>query len=156
MKLAFLHQMMDTIGITEHDIYKMLQDSTVRGVLTDETIYSVAKYIDSVKGINIFLTKTIGDIEVRPKWFDNSVDFQMILKDGTVSAAVCLQLTQPYMFYIEFPVLKKKIIINLDLLDHNGDRDNTMELRIRVLNEVLTRYYSKTLYAIYKEIHRRR
>lgn len=156
MTLPFLQRVMRTQGITEHDLYKLLSDDNTKGVMTDETIYSVVKYINSVKTINVFLTRKIGSTEIRPKWFDQSVDFQMINEDHQVTAAVCLQLVYPYKFHIEFPILKRTILINLDLLDYDGGKDAIMDLRMRVLNEILTRYYSKTLYTIYQELNRRR
>ena len=155
MTLQFLQRVMKTQGITEHDLYKLLSDDNTKGVMTDETIYSVVKYIDSIKAINVFLSRKIGSIEIRPKWFDQSVDFQMIDQNHQVTAAVCLQLVYPYKFHIEFPILKRNVTINLDLLDYD-DKDATMDLRMRVLNEILTRYYSKTLYTIYQELNRRR
>lgn len=156
MTLQFLERVMAAGGITEHDIEKLLRDDNPKGMLTDETIYSVVKYINSVKGINVFLTRKIGSMEIRPRWFDQSVDFQIIRKDGKVEAALCMQLVHPYRFHIEFPIINQTIVILMDLLDFEGDHNETMELRIRVLNEIITRYYSKTLFAIYQELRRRR
>lgn len=155
MTHQFLLRIMKTSGITEHDFHKIIVDDSPKGVMTDQTVFSVSRYLNSVKGINVFLSRKVGNTEIRPKWSGNNVDFNLLNEDGSTLAVISLLLVNPFSFHIKYPAIQRDVAINLDLLDYDGERDPTMDLRMRVLNEILTRYYSRTLYTVYKELHKR-
>lgn len=150
--MKLIDQIMNCSGITEEDFKIFLSD---HHILTDEAIFGITRYIDSIKGINIFFSRYIGDIEVRARFFDIAIDYVMYNSKKQVSAVVAVNLSTLTLL-VEFPLLKEKYTIDRDLLDFEADKKNSVSLlRMQVLNDVLTRYYSKILYSIYIQKRRR-
>lgn len=150
--MKLIDQIMSCTGITEEDFKILLSDHRI---LTDEAIFGITRYIDSIKGINIFFTRSIGDIEIRARFFDIAIDYVMYNSKKQVSAVVAVNLSTLTLL-VEFPLLKEKYTIDRDLLDFEDNKKNNMSLlRMQVLNDVLTRYYSKILYSIYIQKRRR-
>lgn len=153
----FLDRLMHCTGISENDFAKALKESSDHGILTDEEIFSISRYVDNLKGVNIFFSRRVGTIEIRPKFFDIAIDWEVVAPDRTVRAILCLNLNQCTLF-VELPNAKKKIVINDSLLDveNNSQLDLHTKTTLLVLNDILTRYYSNLLYNIYRELRRSR
>lgn len=142
-----LERIMNCGGIKKEDFEILLRD---KKILTDEMIFSITRFIDSQKNTNIFFTKTIGDIEIRIRFFDIAVDYVIYNSNKQISAIVSCNLNT-LTFIIEFPLLKEKYTIGNDLLDFEKDKKNQLStMRMQVLNELLTRYYSIILYNLYR------
>lgn len=147
-----LNRIMNCSGINEEDFLIFLKD---RNILTDEMIFTISRYLDNVKGINIFFSKTIGTTEVRIRFFDIAIDYLIYNSNKQLCTSVSLNLSTLTLF-VEFPLLDEKYTIGNDLLDFEESKKNKLSiLRMQVLNELLTRYYSKILYSIYKAQRRR-
>ena len=149
---VLFHQLMDYSGIKEEDFQKILRSN---GVLTDEMVFTISRYINDLKGINVFFTRKFGDFEIRVRFFDIAVDYVFYNKNKQIAAIVSTNL-QDLSFVVEFPIIEEKYTIDKDLLDFEEEKKNKLSiLRMQVLNEALTRYYSKILYSIYLQIRRR-
>lgn len=137
-------------GITEYDCYKLFSSHT----LTDEEIFTMSRTIMNSQGMNIFFTKMIGDTEIRIRIFDDiELDYEFYSKDKKVLANIAVNFKDLSLFV---SYSDTKIDIRLDLMDYTGNnKKNVLYMRMQVLNELLTRYYSKLLYAIYLERRRR-
>ena len=143
-----LERIMNCGGIKQEDFEILLRD---KKVLTDEMIFSITRFIDSQKNINIFFTKTIGTTEIRMRFFDIAVDYMIYNANKQVSCIVSCNLNT-LSFIVEFPLIKEKYIIGNDLLDFDKDKKNQLStMRMQVLNELLTRYYSIILYNLYRQ-----
>lgn len=151
----FLDRLMHCSGISEKDFAKALKESSDHGILTDEEIFAVSRYINNLRSVNIFFTRKIGEVEIRPRFFDIAVDWQFVAKDKTVRATLCLNLNT-YSFFIEIPNLNRKMTIDTHLLDikEKDQLDQHTRVTMLVLNDLLTLYYSRILYAIYLELRR--
>ena len=146
-----LHQIMNCSGIKQDDFDKLLRD---KKVLTDEMVFAITRFIDSQKNTNIFFTKIIGDTEIRIRFFDIAVDYMIYTKDKKLSTIVSCNFNT-LTFIIEFPLIKEKYIIKNDLLDFDQKQKNSLSvIRMQVLNELLTRYYSIILYNLYRQRRR--
>lgn len=151
--IKLIDQIMECSGITENDFVILLSNG--HKILTDEIIFAISRYIDSIKGINIFFTRTIGTTEIRTRFFDIAIDYQFYNSDKKLSSAVMLNLSTLTLI-VEFPLIEEKYTIGNDLLDFEQEKKNKLSiLRMQVLNDLLTRYYSKILYAIYLQKRRR-
>ena len=149
--MKLIDQMMNCSGITEDDFRILLSSNHI---LTDEMIFAVTRYIESIKGINVFFSRTIGNIEVTARFFDIAVDYVIYDSNRRVTAAVAVNLNTLTLF-VEFPVIKEKYTIDHDLLDFEDDKKNKLSLlRMQVLNDVLTRYYTRILHSIYMQKRR--
>lgn len=150
--MNLIDQMMNCTGITEDDFRILLSGNRI---LTDEIIFAVTRYIDSIKGINVFFARAIGNIEVTARFFDIAVDYVIYDSNKKVTAAVAVNLNTLTLI-VEFPMIKEKYTIANDLLDFDEDKKNNLSiLRMQVLNDVLTRYYTKILHSIYIQKRRR-
>lgn len=148
-----LNRIMNCKGISEEDLLMFLKDQTI---LTDTMIFTISRYLDNIKGINIFFTKMIGSIEVRTRFFDIAMDYLIYNKDKKICSSVSLNFSTLTLI-VEFPLIGEKYIIGNDLLDFDKSQMNKLSiLRMQVLNDLLTRYYSKILYSIYSAYNRRR
>ena len=146
-----LHQIMNCSGIKQEDFDILLRD---KKVLTDEMVFAITRFIDSQKNTNIFFTKTIGDTEIRIRFFDIAVDYMLYNNQKQISAIVSCNLNT-LTFIVEFPLIREKYIIKNDLLDFDQSQRNKLSiLRMQVLNELLTRYYSIILYNLYRQRRR--
>ena len=146
-----LRQIMNCSGIKQDDFEILLRD---KKVLTDEMVFAITRFIDSQKNTNIFFTKTIGDTEIRIRFFDIAVDYMLYNEQKQLSAIVSCNLNT-LTFIVEFPLIKEKYVIKNDLLDFDQSQRNPMSvLRMQVLNELLTRYYSIILYNLYRQRRR--
>lgn len=148
-----IERIFDCRGITEADFYKLLSDNTV---LTDIAIFSISRMIGSPRTAciqvpkNIMFTKYIGETEIRPRVFGPIMDYLFLNQKGEAIADIELNFNS-LSLHVSFPRLQMKFPIRNDLLDFDSDlKDKVMVLRMQVLNEILTRYYSKLLYCIYK------
>ena len=142
---------MNCSGIKQDDFDKLLRD---KKVLTDEMVFAITRFIDSQKNTNIFFTKMIGDTEIRIRFFDIAVDYMIYTKDKKLSTIVSCNFNT-LTFIIEFTLIKEKYIIKNDLLDFDQKQKNPLSIiRMQVLNELLTRYYSIILYNLYRQRRR--
>lgn len=147
-----IDQMMNCRGITEDDFRVLLSS---HHILTDEAIFAITRYIDSIKGINVFFSRTIGSLEVSARFFDIAVDYVVYDSNKKVTAATAVNLNTLTLI-VEFPAINEKYVIANDLLDFEEDKKNKLSLlRMQVLNDVLTRYYTRILYSIYVQKRRR-
>lgn len=142
-----LNRTMNCAGIKQEDFDIMLRNNKV---LTDEIIFAITSFIDSQKNTNIFFTKKIGDTEIRVRFFDIAVDYVIYNSKQQISAVVSLNLNTLTLI-VEYPLIKEKYTIQNDLLDFEREKRNKLSiLRMQVLNELLTRYYSIILYNLYR------
>ena len=136
---------MSSKGICEDDIYKLLSSH----ILTDEEIFEISRFIDSNQNTNVFFSRYIGDIEVKLKLFDIEIDYMILSKDKKIIASMGVNFFNESLI-VEFSDIK--LDIGLDLMDYkNKNTKNVLYMRMHVLNEILTRYYTKLLYSIYLE-----
>ena len=151
----FLDRLMYCTGISEKDFTKALKESSDHGILTDEQIFTISRYINNLKGIKIFFSRKVGTVEIRPKFFDIAVDWEFVASDKTIRAAICLNLNRNTLF-VELPNSNKRFTIDSSLLDvYEKDKlDQTSRTILLLLNDLLTRYYSNLLYNIYRELRR--
>ena len=144
-----LDQILNSKGIDERDIYQLLSSH----VLTDEEIFAISRVIFENQNLNIFFSRNIGGTEVRVKIFDIEIDYELYSVDKRRLASVQVNFKDLTLFVCYNDI---KVDLKLDLLDYSGNQNkNVLYLRMQVLNEILTRYYSKILYAIYNEKRRR-
>ena len=144
-----LDQILNSKGIDERDIYQLLSSH----VLTDEEIFAISRVIFENQNLNIFFSRNIGGTEVRVKIFDIEIDYDLYSIDKRRLASVQVNFKDLTLFVCYDDI---KVDLKLDLLDYSGNQNkNVLYLRMQVLNEILTRYYSKILYAIYNEKRRR-
>lgn len=146
--------LLDTVlsarGITENDIYKLLSSH----ILTDEEIFTISHLLDESNHLNVLFTRDIGTLSVRPRFFDIEVDYNIFSKDN--QGLICSMLVNFHKETLFVVYSDVKVEIGLDLFDYSPkNTKNVLHARMHLLNELLTRYYSRTLYAIYLE-HRRR
>lgn len=155
-----LDNIMRCSGIKEDDFILLLRSQKI---LTDEMIFAISRFIDNEKNSDIFFTKIIGNIEIRIRFFDITVDYLFYNKENKLLAAMCVNLVDPFTLIIDFPNIitefqdvKERYTIGNDLLDFEKEKQNDLSiLRMQVLNEVLTRYYAKILYSLYLQLRRR-
>lgn len=140
---------MDAKGITQIDLYKLFSDHCI----TDEEIFTVSHYLNDNKNRNIFFTKIIGILEVRVRFFEIEVVYDIIRsRDNKRIASISVNFDNESLF-VEFPDIKLEI--GLDLYDYpNRNKETVLYARMQLLNELLTRYYSRILYSIYQERRR--
>lgn len=157
MRFEDLQRIMYTGGIQEKDFIKILLDNASgRGVMTDVTLFAVIRFLATVRGINIFFSSRIGDFEVKPMWFSDEVTLTFTnTKTNSIDCTINMELAGEYRCVISFKQIGVSVVIDQDLLDYSGKKDTTMDLRMRILNEMVTRYYSRLLYRVYKELQRR-
>ena len=140
-----LYKLMSSKGICEDDIYKLLSSH----ILTDEEIFEISRFIDSNQNTNVFFSRYIGDIEIKLKLFDIEIDYMILSKDKKIIASMGVNFFDESLI-VEFSDIK--LDIGLDLMDYkNKNTKNVLYMRMHVLNEILTRYYTKLLYSIYLE-----
>lgn len=148
-----LNQIMNYSNIKEEDFMILLRN---QGALTDEMIFAISRYINDLKGINIFYTRNIGTFEVRIRFFDIAIDYVFYNPRKEIAAVVALNLNTLTLF-VEFPLLEEKYTIDNNMMDFEKEKKNKLSIaRMHVLNDALTRYYTKILYSIYIDQHRRR
>ena len=153
MNRDLLERTMSCRGITQDDFDKLLREGTP---LTDITIFTISRFLNEIKGINVFFTKKIGEMTVKVRFIDIAVDYQFYNSKNELMAAVCVNLDLLTLF-VEFPELKQKLNIGDDLMKFGKLANGKVwNLRMQVLNEALTRYYAKLLYNVYIELQRRR
>lgn len=140
---------MDSRGIAESDFYKLLGEHC----LTDEEIFAISYYLNDNKNQNIFFTKIIGDLEVRVRFFEIEVVYDIIRScDNKRLSSMSVNFYNESLF-IEFS--DTKLEIGMDLFDYpNKKKESVLYARMQLLNELLTRYYSRILYSIYRERRR--
>lgn len=146
--------LLDTVlssrGITEKDIYKLLSSH----ILTDEEIFVISHLLDECNHLNVLFTRDIGTVSIRPRFFDIEVDYNIFSK--TSQGLICSMLVNFDKETLYVVYNDAKVDIGLDLFDYRPkNTKNVLHTRMHLLNELLTRYYSRTLYAIYLELRRR-
>ena len=146
-----LYRIMDSKGITESDFYKLLSYHCI----TDEEIFVISHLINNNRNANIFFTKIIGDIEVRVRLFEIEVVYD-IVKSNTGKTLTTMSVSfDKETLFVEYSDCRLEI--GLDLFDYpEMDKTNVLFMRMQLLNEILTRYYSRMLYSIYLERRRHR
>ena len=149
MFYQLLNHIFESRGIVESDFYKLLSSHTI----TDEEIFVISRFIVDNQNLNIFFSKSIGDMEIRLRFFDIELDYDILNKNKSTLATIMVNFHDESLYVVYKDV---KVEIRLDLVDYKGsDKKNTvLYMRMQVLNEILTRYYSKLLYAIYLERRR--
>ena len=139
---------MNAKGICEQDIYKLFSSH----ILTDEEIFTISHFINSNQNTNVFFSKYIGDMEIKLKIFDIEIDYIIFSKDKNTMASMSVNFVNESLI-VEFSDVK--LDIGLDLMDYKDcNPKNVLYMRMHVLNEILTRYYTKLLYSIYLERRR--
>ena len=149
MFYKLLNHIFESRGIVESDFYKLLSSHTI----TDEEIFVISRFIVDNQNLNIFFSKSIGDMEIRLRFFDIELDYDVLDNNKSTLATIMVNFHDESLYVVYKDV---KVEIRLDLVDYKGsDKKNTvLYMRMQVLNEILTRYYSKLLYAIYLERRR--
>lgn len=149
MFYKLLNHIFESRGIVESDFYKLLSSHTI----TDEEIFVISRFIVDNQNLNIFFSKSIGDMEIRLRFFDIELDYDILDKNKSTLATIMVNFNDESLYVVYKDI---KVEIRLDLVDYKGsDKKNTvLYMRMQVLNEILTRYYSKLLYAIYLERRR--
>ena len=146
-----LERIMNCSGIKQEDFDILLRD---KKILTDEMVFAITRFIDSQKNTNIFFTKMIGTTEIRMRFFDIAVDYMIYNTQKQLCCIISCNLNT-LTFIIEFPLIEEKYIIGNDLLDFDKEKKNKISvMRMQVLNELLTRYYSIILYNLYRQRRR--
>ena len=143
---------MDCRGITDKDFEKILRENRI---LTDEMIFAISRYINSVKGIDVFFSRFSCTVETKIRFFgDEFMDYVFLNKDKKVCAVISLDFVKCTL-HVEYPILKERLCINKDLLDYDKEKKSKeMDFRMELLNEQFIRYLIKILPAIYRCIQR--
>ena len=145
----FLFKILDSRGVTEDDIYRALSSHTI----TDEEIFTISRLLNGYHEMNIPYARSIGSVEIRVKLFEIEVDYIFYNSEKLPVATITVNFMDESLFVIYKDI---KVEIGLDLLDfkENRNKKTVLYARMQVLNELLTRYYSKVLYDIYVERRR--
>lgn len=113
--------------------------------ISDNVIFDASRFINSFY-LPIFLTKKIGDMEIRCRRFDIAVVYN--IRTSTPCNVIVdfndLSLTVEYG--------DVRLTIDQNLSDYRGEHTKLYDLRQTFLNEILIRYFSIILYAMYREL----
>jgi len=137
-----LIEAMNNIGMSEDAFQSLLRDEPY---LSDNKLFVISRLFNTINP-NIFLSKKVGNLFVRCRRFDIAIIYT-------------INTTNPCNVIVDFNKLDlqveykdKNLIINSNLLDYKGEKNKLIDLRQEVLNEILIRYFSKALFALYKEL----
>jgi len=138
-------------GLEKRDIGFLIRSSNT-GYLTDEQIFVFSRFLNSYRG-NIGFTKYIGDLVINAKLFDIAVVYQ--IKHKTSNKLLCTVDVNfdKCSLYIYFDCMKKSIEVMEDLNTYKNENKND-DVRMKFLDEILSRYFTDLIYAIYVDIGR--
>ena len=131
-----------TRGLTVEAFLSLLRDEPY---LSDNKIFAISRFINNSK-IPVFLTKKIGNIEIVCRRFEVAVTYT-------------IKSTNPCRIDVDFNTLglevkytDRTLIIDQNPMEYRGEHNLLFDLRQEILNEMMTRYFSRVLYAMYREL----
>lgn len=130
------------IGMSEDAFLSLLRDETY---LSDHKIFCISRFINKINP-NIFLTKKIGNLSIKCKCFEIAIIYSINTKN---KCNIVVDFDK-FDLIVEYEDIK--LIIDQNLLDYRGEKNDLINLRQEVLNEILIRYFAKILMAIYLEL----
>lgn len=133
---------MHIIGMSEDAFLSILRDETY---LSDHKIFCISRFINNINP-NIFLTKKIGELSIKCRRFDIAIIYSINTKNK------CNVIVDFSNFDLVVEYGDMKLTIDQNLLDYRGVKNDLINLRQEVLNEILIRYFAKVLMAIYLEL----
>lgn len=145
------YDLMKQPDLTEKDVEELVRIED--NILTDEQIFVISEYLNRCKSVKIFFTKQIGDSTVSARFFDIVICYDFKINTGETRSTIEIDFQNKtlYVYYSD----GTKLEIFKNLLDYSEDKKNLLiDLRMRVVNEMMIRYYVKLLYAIYCERRR--
>lgn len=113
--------------------------------LSDHKIFVISHFINDFKP-HIFLTKKIGHANIICRRFDIAVTYTIMTSNPCRISVDFNNLT------LEVKYTDRTLIIDQNLSDYRGEHDKLIDMRQIFLNEILIRYFSRVLYAMYREL----
>ena len=135
-------------GLERRDIEYIIRSTDI---LTDEQIFVFSHFINRYRASNVFFTKYIGDLIISLRMFDIAICYEIKNKKGTLLCSMEIDFQSETLF-VKYQNCNCEI--GRDLMEYRG-KNEANDIRMKVLNEVLVRYYTHILYAIYTDIHRK-
>ena len=131
-----------TRGLTVDAFLSLLRDEPY---LSDNKIFAISRFINNSK-VPVFLTKKIGDIEIVCRRFEVAVTYTI------KSTNQCRIDVDFNTLGLEVKYTDRTLIIDQNLMDYRGEHNLLFDLRQEILNEMMSRYFSRVLYAMYREL----
>lgn len=134
-------------GLERRDIEYIIRSTDV---LTDEQIFVFSHFINRYRASNVFFTRYIGDLIISLRMFDIAICYEIKNKKGTLLCSIDIDFSAQTL-YVKYPNCTCEVGSNL--MEYR-EKNEANDIRMKVLNEVLVRYYTHILYGIYTDIHR--
>lgn len=150
MFLRIFDKAINSRGLELRDIEFLVRS---KEVLTDEQIFIFSQFINRYRASNVFFTKYIGNLIISLRMFDIAICYEIKNKKGELLCSMDIDFYKKTL-YVRYPD-KSNLEIMHNLLDYRYKSD-TNDVRMKVLNEVLIRYYTHIIYAIYMDMQRKR
>lgn len=143
--IEYLQGLMSCKMVHKNEIENLLRSEEV---LTDEQIFAISHYLNDSKQLDIFFQSIIGNVQISMKFFDIAIYYDFILVDKSERRArieVNFQNEKLYIYYND-----ETLEIFDNFLDYSTDMKCLgNDLRMRVTNELLTRFFIDILHSIY-------
>lgn len=150
MFLRLFDKAINSIGLEKRDIEFIIRS---KDVLTDEQIFVFSHFINRYRASNVFFTKYIGNLIISLRMFDIAICYEIKNRKGELLCIMDIDFAKETL-YVKYPNDKENLEVMRHLLDYKG-KSEINDLRMKVLNEVLVRYYTHIIHAIYRDMHRR-
>ena len=133
-------------GVEKRDIEYILREDTI---LTDEKIFVLSRFINDTR-TKVLLSRQIGEIMVSLRMFDDLANiYEIRNKKGRKLCSIDVDFDKKTL-YVTYPYDEQRLEVFNHLMDYN--RHSTMnDHRMRVLNEIMIRYFRDVIYAMYLE-----
>ena len=113
--------------------------------LSNNKLSAISKFIID-HSIPIILTKNVGKLTIQCKRSSEEISYIVKTKNP------CTLVVNFREHHIHVEYTDVTLLINKDLSDYYGEHTKLNDARQYFLNEILIRYFSQVLYAIYREL----
>ena len=137
-----LHMALSSYGMSEKAFLSLLRDEDF---ISDNKIFVISRMINQFNP-NIILTKKIGNTTILCRRYDIAIEYTIKTTNP------CNIIVDFHSLSLEVEYKERKLIIDSNLMDYQGEKDRLIDLRQYTLNEIMIRYFSKILYALYNEL----
>ena len=139
-----LDMALNSYGMTEEVYLSLLRDEPF---LSDNKIFAISRLINKTNP-NVILTKNIGKLVIVCKRFDIAIDY--VIKSSN-PCTVAVDFIN-FGLDVKYKDLERKLVIDQNLMDYQGEHSKLIDLRQLALNEIMIRYFSKILITIHNEL----
>ena len=129
-------------GLNENAFLSLLRDEDY---LSDNKFFAISRFILQ-HPCHIFYSRKVGDMMIACHRFEGMVTY-VVRTSNPCTIRVDLS---SFDFVVEY--CDRKLVIDANLTDYQGEHDLLNDLRQQFLSEIMTRYFSKVLASIYHEL----